>query len=97
MAESRQQCARWRPGCKSQAQPRWALGSRAEADIGSSEIDQKIRHQLFLEEVAMDGVVDDQELRYGAGTVPARTGGDLGTLSVQDLPAKVQPSVAERR
>ena len=56
---------------------------RVDADLTADKIGGKIRNHLWQEKVPMVAVVGDQEYENGTVTVRSRTGGDLGTMTVQ--------------
>ncbi len=65
-------------------------GLRVHADDSAEKIGAKIRHHLFVEKVPFIGVVGDQEIAAGSVTVRGRVEGDVGTMAVSELAAKLQ-------
>ena len=65
-------------------------GLRVHADDSAEKIGAKIRHHLFVEKVPFIGVVGDQEVAAGSMTVRGRVEGDVGTMAVSELAAKLQ-------
>ncbi|MEY3161116.1 MAG: hypothetical protein RIT25_1107 [Planctomycetota bacterium] len=65
-------------------------GLRVHADDSAEKIGAKIRHHLFVEKVPFIGVVGDQEVAAGSVTVRGRVEGDVGSMAVSELAAKLQ-------
>ncbi|MFT7535521.1 MAG: threonyl-tRNA synthetase [Hyphomicrobiaceae bacterium] len=69
---------------------------RVDADTGAWKIGQKIRHHLWQEKVPMVAVVGDKEFESGTVAVRSRTGGDLGTMTVEAFGDMLEKMAADR-
>ncbi|MGK0433028.1 MAG: threonyl-tRNA synthetase [Planctomycetota bacterium] len=69
---------------------------RGDADITSDKIGGKIRNHLWQEKILMVAVVGDQEFESGSVTVRSRSGGDLGTMTLDAFGDMLEKMAASR-
>ena len=69
-----------------------AAGLRVETDLRNEKIGFKIR-EAQMEKIPYMLVLGDKEVEDGVVAVRARKGGDLGTMSVEDLLARMREEV----
>lgn len=72
-----------------------AAGIRAELDARSEKIGYKIR-EAQLEKVPYMLIVGDKEVENGVVAVRSRNAGDLGTMTYEELLAKLLTEIAEK-
>ena len=71
-------------------------GLRAEVDERDEKIGKKIR-EAQMDKLHYMLVIGDQEIEQGTIAVRSRLDGDLGTMPVADLVARMKKEIAERR
>lgn len=69
---------------------------RVDPDTGAWKIGQKIRHHLWQEKIPMVALVGDKEFEEGTVTVRSRTGGDLGTMTLEAFGDMLEKMVKDR-
>ena len=72
-----------------------AMGIRCEVDTRNEKVGYKIR-EAQLQKVPYMLVAGDKELENGTISVRTRTGGDMGSMSVDDFAAKIVEEVKTR-
>lgn len=71
-------------------------GLRAEVDTRDEKIGKKIR-EAQMDKLQYMLVIGDQEIEQGTIAVRSRLDGDLGTMPVADLVARMKKEITERR
>ena len=65
-------------------------GYRVDADVSGEKIGAKIRHHLWQEKVPVVAVVGDQEVEAGTVSARHRKEGDLGSITPDELAARIE-------